>query len=126
MLAYKLVVDCDTNGCLTWSLLFDSPNAEYGDTDTDKIFSVVRELVNALNHIQEQGKIPAEKILFKSVRDTLAECRYQLSSLDGLIAADGEATDETFPIDNTEITKRLSEADGILATLERSRNPDCS
>ena len=124
MLAYKLAVDCDTNGCLTWSLLFDSPNAEYGDTDTDKIFSVVRELVNALNHIQEQGKIPAEKILFKSVRDTLAECRYQLSSLDGLIAADGKAPDETFPIDNAEITKRLNDAVNILDALERNRNSE--
>lgn len=40
MLGYRLTVNCDTNGYLTWSLLFDSPIAKYGDTDTDKIFSV--------------------------------------------------------------------------------------
>lgn len=44
MLGYRLTVNCDTNGYLTWSLLFDNPTGKYGDTDTDKIFSVAREL----------------------------------------------------------------------------------
>ena len=126
MIGYRLTVNCDTKGYLTWSLLFDSPDAKYGDTNTDSIFSVAREFVNALNRINKQGKVPSDKIPLKTVRDTLAECRYQLSTLDGLIAADGEAPDETFPIDNAEIIQKLSEADGILDALERNRNPDCS
>lgn len=126
MIGYRLTVNCNTEGYLTWSLLFESSTAKYGDTDTDRIFSVSREFVNALDRINEQGKVPANEIRLKTVRDTLAECRYQLSTLDGLIATDGKAPDETFPIDNSEIIQKLSEADGILDALERNRNPDCS
>ena len=97
MIGYRLTVNCDTKGYLTWSLLFDSPDAKYGDTNTDSIFSVAREFVNALNRINKQGKVPSDKIPLKTVRDTLAE-----------------------------IIQKLSEADGILDALERNRNPDCS
>ena len=74
------------------------------------------ELINALREYNHN---------IKSVRDTLAEIRLQLNSLHGLIAADAEAPDETFNIDNAEILKRLNEADGILETLGRNRNNDC-
>ncbi len=61
MIGYRLTVNCDTNGYLTWSLSFDSPTAKYGDTDTDRIFSVAREFVTALDNLQPQGiKRPAE------------------------------------------------------------------
>ena len=119
MLGYRLIVNCDTNGYLTWSLLFDSPTAGYCDTDTDKIFSVAREFVKALNRLQEQGDIPADKVNIKTVRKTLANVSLQLSSLHGMIVADGAAPDETISIDNSEWVEKLTEADGILDKLEQ-------
>lgn len=55
MLGYRITINCDNNGFITWSLLFDSPTAKYGDTDTSKIFSVAREFVTALANLQPQG-----------------------------------------------------------------------
>ena len=125
MLGYRLTVNCDTNGYLTWSLLFDSPTGKYGDTDTDKIFSVAREFFTALNRLSEQGNIPADKVNIKTVRKTLANIGLQLSFLHGMIAADGAAPNETISIDNSELVKQINEADGILDKLEHTRNTDC-
>lgn len=55
MLGYRISINCDNNGSLTWSLLFDSPTGKYGDTDTSRIFSVAREFVAALANLQPQG-----------------------------------------------------------------------
>ena len=125
MLGYRLTVNCDTNGYITWSLLFDNPTGKYGDTDTDKIFSVAREFVTALNRFSEQENIPADKVNIKTVRKTLANIGLQLSFLHGMIVVDGAAPDETVSIDNSGLVKQLNEADGILDILEHTRSPDC-
>ena len=127
MLGYRLDVNCDTKGYLTWSLLFDSPTANYGDTDTDRIFSVSREFVKALANLQPQENVtePSNKQKIRAIRDTLAEVRLQLNSLHGLLAADVEAPDDTFNINNSELLSRINEADDILATLEHNHDSGC-
>lgn len=121
MIGYRLTVNCDTNGYLTWSLSFDSLTAKYGDTDTDRIFSVAREFVTALDNLQPQNN----SNYVKTLRAVLNEMRYHFDTTNGLIVADGAAPEETWPIDNSVLLERISEADGILDELEHTRSPDC-
>lgn len=67
---------------------------------------------------REMQEEDSNKQGIKAVRDTLAEARLQLNSLHGLLAADAEAPDVTFAIDNLGLLNRINEADDILANFE--------
>lgn len=63
MIGYRIVINNDPKGNLTWSLLFDNDNSEYGNADVDRIFGVAREFVKALSTLQQQGKAQPEGLL---------------------------------------------------------------
>ena len=62
MLGYRITINNDTSGNLTWSLLFDSDNSKYGNAETEHIFSVAHEFVSALANLQQEGTMtPARR-----------------------------------------------------------------
>ena len=63
MIGYRIVINNDPKGKLTWSLLFDKDNSEYGNADVERIFDVAREFVKALSTLQQQGKAQQEGLL---------------------------------------------------------------
>ena len=62
-MGYRIVINNDRRGNLTWSLLFDKDNSEYSNADVDRIFGVAREFVKALSTLQQQGKAQPEGLL---------------------------------------------------------------
>ena len=62
MLGYRITINNDTSGNLTWSLLFDSDNSKYGNAETDHIFSVAHEFVSTLANLQLKGKAPTAEL----------------------------------------------------------------
>ena len=56
MLGYRIIINNNPKGDLTWECLFEKENSEYGDTDVDRIFSVAREFVKTLAALQINRK----------------------------------------------------------------------
>lgn len=44
------------------------------------------------------------------IKDALETARHELVTLHGLIAADGESPEETFPVDTSKTVKQIDEA----------------
>ena len=63
MLGYKIVINNDLLGNITWSILFDKEDSKYGNADVERIFDVAREFVKALSTLQQQGKAQQEGLL---------------------------------------------------------------
>ena len=61
LLGYRLTVNSDPQGKITWSLAFDADDGKYSNTDTDLIFNVAHEFVTALNRLNPHGKVEMVK-----------------------------------------------------------------
>ncbi len=126
MLQYKIEILGDANGEIGYSISFQSDGhkpetKKFNSADIARIHSTVDKLAEALKQIDK----PDENESLKTVRDALLEARYQLSTMNGLVVADGAAPEDTFTIDNSEIDKRINAAVSILDELEHTRSPDC-
>ena len=56
MLGYRMIVNKDPKGSLTWSLTFDDDDSQYNKAETEEIFSVAHEFVAVLSELQQKGK----------------------------------------------------------------------
>ena len=60
MTGYRIIIDNDPKGNLTWSLSFYSEVSKYGKADVQPIFNVAHGLAHTLATLQQQEKAQSE------------------------------------------------------------------